>query len=158
MPFGQRKTNQILSTLCEAFRNRLQITNQDEEMKKMIISIPLAIIMLFALNTWQAKAAEKLVRISVIGDRVETFGNRVGCFNAMYNRKKIEVCYSHNNVKVYKGIKEIKDYEKYLFTSDVQANAINGRKIDLVGRWEGQKSYEAYKIYLPSDIKIIGER
>ena len=101
MPFGEVKTDQVLSTLCDVFRNRLQITNQEEEMKKMIIGIPLAIIMLLASNSWQANAGDKLVRISVLGSTVETFGNRVGCFNALYNGKKIEVCYVHINIKVH---------------------------------------------------------
>ena len=61
-------------------------------------------------------------------------------------------------IKVYKGKKEIANYEKYLFTSEDKDSAINERKIDLVGRWEDQKGFNAYKIYLPSDIKKIGER
>jgi len=105
----------------------------------------------------KALAAISPVKIAVIGAAEGWVGNKAGTFYATYLGKKIEVSYCLNNIKVYKGKKVIKgeEWHSYLYADK---GLINGRKIDLVGRWKDQKTFEAYKIYLPPDIKKIEER
>jgi hypothetical protein len=91
----------------------------------------------------------------------------MGYFEATHKGKKIEVIYSYNvnrgnpiehPVKVYLGDKKISAWEDYLQQRGNQKSVIKGREISVIGKWKDQKTFEAYKIYLPADIKKIGER
>jgi len=104
----------------------------------------------------KALAANSPVKIAVIGGTEVWVGNRAGTFYGTYLNKKIEVFYGLNNIKVYKGKRVIRGEEWYSYLY-ADKGLINGRNIYLVGRWKDQKTFEAYKIYLPPDIKKIEE-
>jgi hypothetical protein len=124
--------------------------------------------MILAIDSGNAYAASKPVQITVIGGDEGQGGSHMGSFDAMYSGRKIEVVYSYNSnranpianpVKVFKGNQEIRDWDSYLHNSiSSQKSTIKGKKIGLTGKWEDQNTFEAYKIYLPPDLKKIGER
>jgi hypothetical protein len=137
--------------------------------KKIIGIIKLSLLISISLaiapgNTW---AAAKPVEISVIGGNAGRGGNHKGYFEATYSGKKIKVIYAYNAkranpiehpIKVYQGDKKISDWECYLQQGGNQKLAIKDKEITLIGKWKDQKTFEAYKIYLPADIRKIGEK
>ncbi len=132
-----------------------------------IITFSLVIAMILAIAGGNARAAAKPVEISVIGGNKGGGGNHMGSFEATHKGKKIEVAYSYNvnranpiehPVKVYLGDKKISEWEGYLHRRDNQKLPIKGREITVIGKWKDQKTFEAYKIYLPADTRKIGER
>ena len=137
--------------------------------KKIIGIITLSLCISISLgmaagNTW---AAAKPVEISVIGGNEGRGGKYKGYFEATYAGKKIKVIYSYkanranpmeHPIKVYQGDKKIADWKCYLQQGNNQQLAIKDREISLIGKWQDQKTFEAYKIYLPADIRKIGEK
>ena len=132
-----------------------------------IIKLSLFILVNCAIapgNTW---AAAKPVEISVIGGNEGRGGNHKGYFEATYAGKKIKVIYYYkanranpmeHPIKVYQGDKKIADWECYLQQGSNNKLAIKDRELTLIGKWKDQKTFEAYKIYLPADIRKIGEK
>jgi hypothetical protein len=132
-----------------------------------IITLSLCISISLAIASENAWAAAKPVEISVIGGNEGRCGNHKGYFEATYAGKKIKVIYSYNAnranpmehpIKVYQGDKKIADWKDYLQQGANQKLAIKDKEITLIGQWKDQKTFEAYKIYLPADIRKIGEK
>jgi hypothetical protein len=132
-----------------------------------IITFSLFISMILAIAGGNARATAKPVEITVIGGNKGGGRNHMGSFEATHKGKKIEVAYSYyvnranpmeHPVKVYLGDKKISDWECYLHRRDNHMLPIKGREITVIGKWKDQKTFEAYKIYLPADTRKIGER
>jgi hypothetical protein len=132
-----------------------------------IITLSLCISISIAIAAGNTSAAAKPVEISVIGGNEGRGGKHKGYFEATYSGKKIKVIYSYkanranpmeHPIKVYQGDKKIADWECYLQQGNNQNLAIKDREITLIGKWQDQKTFEAYKIYLPADIRKIGEK
>lgn len=100
------------------------------------------------------------LEIYVIGSAEGRGASRMGNFGATYSGREIEVVYSYNPnpgnpiaVKVYKGNKQIDDWDSYLQQIGDQKSVIAGKRIRLLGKWQDQKTFEAFTIYLPPDIR-----
>lgn len=143
-------------------------TTLDIQKKIMgMIQFSFFVVMMVAMASGNAWAAPKPAEIAVLGGNTGRGGNHRGSFEAYYEGKKIEVIYSYNAtrgkpmehpVKVYQGDKKISEWKGYLQQKDTQQLPIKGREITLMGKWKDQKTFEAYKIYLPADIRKIGEK
>jgi hypothetical protein len=133
----------------------------------IIINILLAGLMLFTIGSNIIWAASAPIQINVVGGDEGRGGTHAGGFSAIHRGIKIEVAYAYSPnqanpiahpVKVYKGNKQISDWDYYLQQVGNQQSVIKGKQIKLVGKWQDQTTFEAYKIYLPANINNIGER
>ena len=130
----------------------------------ILLSLMLAVSLSIASgNVW---AAAKLAEINVIGGNEGRVGNQ-GYFEATYAGKKIKVVYASpgnranptkHPAKVYLGDKKIADWGGYLQRRGNHKLPIQGREVTVMGRWKGQRTFEAEKIYLPADTKKMGEK